>query len=211
MRRHHVLTTTAFRPALLVAVVGSAVALALSGCSSSAKSASSTTTTVAPATTVAATTSTVPTLTEQIARNWEGAQIDTVGVDNPPTALLSGLVVHHGTWWAALNWGIAGKTGPNWCGTSVGTWKVLAAQSLSQFKVAYYTTHATPPCGGTASKTPNIITVTGSHQQNGHTVYSIKYSDINAVGTRTVCSPMWNTPHPCGVTTGIKLPTPPTP
>jgi hypothetical protein len=182
------------------------IAASLGACSSSSKSASSTTTAVASTTTGAVSTTTVPSLTEQITKKWEGAQIDTVGVNNPPTALLSGLVVHHGTWFASVPWGFGGRTGPNWCLGDVGTWKVLNAKSLTQFKVAYHDTRSYPPC----NLGDTTITVTGLRRQNGRTVYSIRYPGKEGVGTRTVCSPVWNTPHPCGLTTGITLPTPPT-
>jgi hypothetical protein len=199
MRGRFALTVTT------VVVVGAA----LSACSSSAKSATTTTPTLASTTTAPTTTSTVRSLTVQITKKWEGAQLDTVGTNTKPTALLSTLIVHHGTWFAEVPWGVAGKTKGNWCLGDVGTWKVLDAKSLTQFTVAYHDTHSYPPCNvGSGS-----VTVTGSRQQNGQTVYSIKYHYSGyptTSGTRTVCSSVWNTPHPCGLTTGIKLPTPPT-
>ena len=197
------------RMILIVGSVALIVAL-LGACSSSSKSASTPTTAVASTTSAPATTSTAPSLAEQITKNWEGAQLDTVGTNTKPTALLSTLVVHHGTWFADVPWGVAGKTKGNWCLGDVGTWKVLNAKSLTNFMIAYHDTHRYPPCDvGSGS-----ITVTGSRQQNGRTVYSIKYGFNGyptTAGTRTVCSPIWNTPHPCGLTTGIKLPKAPTP
>ena len=185
------------------------VSVLLAGCSSSGSSKSSATTTPSSrvsATTAAATTSTEPSLQEQARRSWEGVQLDTVGPKAAPG--FTTLFFQHGNWAAEALW----KTQNSWCLLNVYTWTVTSATSPTDFNVEYKRTHAYPACASLPADSKLTVNVTGTHRQNGRTVYDIKYvSPAYGAATRTVCNAVWNSTERCGYTaTGFKLPTAPT-
>ena len=151
-------------------------------------------------------------LEEQIVVDMQGAQseyLDAFGEafgDDLPT-----LVFFHRGDWAVEAGSLPGSD--QTCALRTFQWSVTDAVSESEFTIVYDELTEDPDCVPFPS-TSFEVEFSGPRQVDNRPVYDITYTeglgDGSVTGTRTVCSPQWDDPEPCGLTLpGFDMPTPP--